>query len=381
MADSRIVGFFRSFAIWLLFAVFLIMALGAMFTSFLSGLIMLLAAGMFVPKINRLIKDKTNITITPGGRAVVALVCFGLFFYTSNKALDADRAERSAQQALVSQQKAEQALKEKRDYVSANKDAILAEMNVLTDKQDYAGATALGSKYSDAGSFEIDQALSKVAGQKAEVEKQQKKSTLLTSIASIQQGDYKSLAGTYAQLAAIDQTYQANADKFSRLATQQNREAEAREKAAAEKALRRSMGLTWNYSDGEDNMSGKPVRRAYVSSLNTVDFKFPYSGVQRATLTIRKHPRWGTSVYVAIEKGQFVCGYDDCDVRVRFSKGNALRMSASEPDDHSSNLLFISSASSFVAQARKSEKIYIEADFYQEGSRVFEFDSSDLEWK
>lgn len=56
-------------------------------------------------------------------------------------------------------------------------------------------------------------------------------------------------------------------------------------------------------------------------------------------------------------------------------------MSSSEPDDHSFKLLFIRNASSFIAQARKSDKVYIEADFYQEGRRVFEFDISDLEWK
>lgn len=381
MLDSKVGGFFKAAVMWLFFALFLVIGLGAMFTSFLSGLIMLLAACIFVPQVNRAIKDKVNIIVTPGARTVVALVCFGLFFYSSNKALDANRVQRQAQEALVNQQKAEQAQKEKYEYVAANQDAILAELNAMIARKDYSGATALGGKYSNAGSFEIDQALSKVSAQKADAEKQQRKATLLTSLSNIKQDDYNSLASTYSQLASIDQTHQANADKFSKLAEQYAQEQKAREQAASDKARRQSLGLTWNYADGEDKMSGKPVRQAYVSSINTVDFKFPYGGVQRATLTIRKHPRWGTSVYVAIEKGQFVCGYDDCDVRVRFSNGNAQRMSASEPDDHSSDLLFISNAASFIAQARKSEKVFIEADFYQEGSRVFEFDVSDLEWK
>lgn len=128
-------------------------------------------------------------------------------------------------------------------------------------------------------------------------------------------------------------------------------------------------------------MPGKTVSRAYVSSLNAVDFQFPYGGTQRATLTIRKHPRWGRSVYVSIDKGQFVCGYGDCDVHVRFAKGSAQRMSSSELDDHSSNVLFISNTSSFIGQARKSEKVFVEANFYQQGSRVFELDISDLNWK
>lgn len=381
MAESRVGSFFKSVVMWVFFALFLLVGLGAMFTSFASGLILLIAACIFVPQINRAIQAKTNFVITPGARTVVALVCLGLFFYTSNKALDADRVERQAKEAQVAQQKAEQAQKERRDYVSANKDAILAEMNGLIAKQDFAGATALGSKYSNAGSFEIDQALSKVSAQKAESDKQSKKSALLSDLAKLKPDDFKSLASTYTQLSAIDSSYQANADKFSKLDAQKNAEINAIVAAEIARNRRKSEGLAWNYSDSEDSMSGKPIRRAYVSSINTVDFKFPYSGTQRATLTIRKHPRWGTSVYIAIEKGQFVCGYDDCDVRVRFSKGNAQRMGASEPDDHSSNLLFISNASSFINQARKSDKVYIETDVYQEGSRVFEFDTSGLEWK
>ncbi|WP_256670991.1 hypothetical protein, partial [Pseudomonas sp. FSL R10-0765] len=85
--------------------------------------------------------------------------------------------------------------------------------------------------------------------------------------------------------------------------------------------------------------------------------------------------------HISLDKGQFICGYDDCYVRVRFANGKAQRMSASEPSDHSNNLLFISNASSFISQARKSDTVFIEANFYQEGSRVFEFDISDLEWK
>lgn len=381
MADSKVGTFFKTAVMWLLFAVFVIIGLAGMFTSFLSGTIMLIAACVFVPQINRSIEEKTNVTVTPGIRTVMVLGCLGFFIYTSNNAMDADHAQRQAQEAVANQQKAEQALKEKREYVATNRDAILAEMNALIAKQDYAAATALGSKYGNAGSSDIDQALSKVAAQKAEAEKQQKKTTLLASLSGLKQDDYKTQESTYAQLAAIDPSYQANADKYSKIAEQRAQEAKAREQAEAERSLKQTMGLIWDYAENEDNMSGKSVRRAYVSSLNTVNFRFPYEGTQRATLTIRKHPRWGTSVYISIDKGQFVCGYDDCDVRVRFSKGSAQRMTASEPDDHSSNILFISTASSFIGQARKSEKVFVEAGFYQEGNKVFEFDISGLDWK
>lgn len=381
MNSSKVGVFFRNVVMWLFFAVFLIIGLGSMFTSVLSGVVMLIAASFFVPQLNRLIESKTGYTITPGFRCVVVLICLGFFFYSTNSALDADRAQRSAQEVMDGEKKAERDMKAKHEYVIANKDAILAELRVLVAKQDFDGATALASKYNNAGSFEVDQELSRLSAKKAEVDKQQRKSKLLTSLGAIARDDFKGLAGAYSQIATIDPTYQVDADNYTRLAEQHAQEIKTREAAAALKERRKQMGQSWNYADGEDKMSGKSVRRAYVSSVNTVNFKFPYSGVQQAMLTIRKHPRWGTSVYLSLDKGQFVCGYDDCDIRVRFSKGSTQRMSASAPDDHSSNLLFINNTSTFIAQSRKADKVYMEADFFQEGSRVFEFDISDLEWK
>lgn len=377
VSESKVRVFFRNVLMWMLFTAFLIIGLASMFVSFLSGLIMLLAACIFVPQINRTIKDRTNITVTPGGRAIVVIVCFGIFIYTSSKAMEADQVQRTAQEALI----AEQARKENREYVTANENTILTKINDLASKQDYAAAIAFGGKYNNAGSIKIDQAMTKVSAQKGEADKQQRKSSLVASLQSIPKNNFTELASTYTQLAAIDKTYQTDADKYSKLAEQKAQEEKARKTAEAEKAYRQSMGLTWNYSVSEDSMSGKSTRHAYVSSINTVNFKFPYGGAQRATLTIRKHPRWGTSVYISLDKGQFICGYDDCYVRVRFANGKAQRMSASEPSDHSNNLLFISNASSFISQARKSDTVFIEANFYQEGSRVFEFDISDLEWK
>lgn len=120
VSESKVRVFFRNVLMWMLFIAFLIIGLASMFVSFLSGLIMLLAACIFVPQINRTIKDRTNITVTPGGRAIVVIVCFGIFIYTSSKAMEADQVQRTAQEALI----AEQARKENREYVTANENTI-----------------------------------------------------------------------------------------------------------------------------------------------------------------------------------------------------------------------------------------------------------------
>jgi hypothetical protein len=142
----------------------------------------------------------------------------------------------------------------------------------------------------------------------------------------------------------------------------------------------RRIGLKWRYDESDDQMGRGRVRRAAVNSLNEVNFDFPYGGDQRGTLTVRVHPKFGKDVILAIDKGQFLCGFDGCSVAVRFDEGKAQTFSAVGPGDHSTAALFFRGYERFVASTKKAKRVYIEAQFYQQGSRVFEFDVSDFNW-
>jgi hypothetical protein len=136
----------------------------------------------------------------------------------------------------------------------------------------------------------------------------------------------------------------------------------------------------WTYQTLQDAMVQKPIRYASVQSINELNFGFPYQGAQHATLTLRTHPRFGKNVMLRIERGQFLCGVEGCSVTVRFDVGKPQRFSVDEPSDHSTTYLFIDNYDGFLASLRKSKKIYIAAEFYQEGSPVLEFDISKLNW-
>lgn len=123
------------------------------------------------------------------------------------------------------------------------------------------------------------------------------------------------------------------------------------------------------------------IRQATVRSLNEVNFHFPYQGAQRATLVLRVHPKHGRDVILTIEKGQFLCRLDECSVAVKFDQGKPRDFVAVGPADNNTTTLFIRGYERFVAAARKAKKIYVEAQFYQEGTRVFEFDVSGLKWQ
>jgi hypothetical protein len=142
----------------------------------------------------------------------------------------------------------------------------------------------------------------------------------------------------------------------------------------------RSLGLQWSYHSGTDEMTFGTVRYAVVNSLNEVQFGFPYQGAQRASLRLRKHPRFGKDVIVTVERGQFLCHLDNCSVLVRYDEGMAWEYRATELEDRSTTALFIQGYADVVASLKKSKTVRIEAKFYQEGPRTFEFDVRNLEW-
>lgn len=153
--------------------------------------------------------------------------------------------------------------------------------------------------------------------------------------------------------------------------------AEAREAIAElEEALRKqSIGKQWRYHSSDDAMSGKSSRSASVESSNQFEFGFPYQGRQRATLTIRRHPRWGNDVIFRIERGQVLCSsYHNCRVNVRFDDGPPRRLSGNEPSDNSTETVFIPGYKDFVARLSRAKTVRVEVDIYQEGPLVAEFD-------
>lgn len=135
----------------------------------------------------------------------------------------------------------------------------------------------------------------------------------------------------------------------------------------------------WQYSEGEDKMSNQATHYATVVSSNTVNFGFPYNGEQHAILMLRKR-RGSNDVILAIEKGQFLCGITGCSVSVRFDDKPVRQFSAAEASDHSTTKLFINNERLFIAEAKKAMTIRIQAVIYQNGSPVFEFDTSGLKW-
>lgn len=135
--------------------------------------------------------------------------------------------------------------------------------------------------------------------------------------------------------------------------------------------------VQWRYSHDADGMGKGVSHEASIKSVNSVEFDFPYSGPQQATLTLRNHPRYGKDVLFSIERGQILCqSYESCVVLIRFDDEAAVRYAALSPADNSSETIFISNYRRFVQKMLKAKRVRISANIYQEGEPVFEFDVS-----
>jgi hypothetical protein len=143
-----------------------------------------------------------------------------------------------------------------------------------------------------------------------------------------------------------------------------------------------TVGKQWLYTSAEDPMSSKKTYWAAVRSSNQIELDFPYRGAQRATLTLRTHPRHGKDVIFSIEQGQLLCpSYEGCNVLVRFDEDPAVRYSANGPADNSSETLFLGNYGGFAEKMMRAKRVRIAAEIYQAGAPVFEFDVSGFDVK
>lgn len=135
----------------------------------------------------------------------------------------------------------------------------------------------------------------------------------------------------------------------------------------------------WQYETPIDNVSGKYSKTAKLQSNNLAQLDFPYNGGTFATLVVRKHPRDGKNVFVAINKGQLSCQYDNCYIALRFDDGPVIKNYVSEPSDNSNLAYFLSKTNNIISKIKNSKKMYIELTFFSQGTHTFEFNTENFD--
>lgn len=144
-----------------------------------------------------------------------------------------------------------------------------------------------------------------------------------------------------------------------------------------------ALGGQWRYQDAVDQMTGKTASYASLKSDNSLSLSSPYDGVNFGTLHVRKHPKYGTDVFVKIEKGQILCrSYDPCRIAVKFDNAAPRAFEGLSAADNSTETVFLESTGKFIAAAKKAKKILIQIPLHRGGEQVLEFTTPvELVWK
>ena len=132
---------------------------------------------------------------------------------------------------------------------------------------------------------------------------------------------------------------------------------------------------TWRLQTKQDEMDDSKSYWYSLQSDNYANFDFPYEGDSYLTITVRWMKKYGYDVLLEITDGQMVGNeYNGTNyVRVRFDGGKVQKFYYNEPNDGSSNLVFLRNAQKFIEKCKNAKDIIIEQEFYQEGVHQFKF--------
>lgn len=137
----------------------------------------------------------------------------------------------------------------------------------------------------------------------------------------------------------------------------------------------------WIYTEREDKMTSSKKYYAEIEANEVLRFNFPYDGGSIATLTLRSKGKSSQDIYLSVSKGQFKNDSDGGVIKIRFDDNVAKKYSYSNSSDGSTDIIFLDSVGSILDKIKKSKRMLIEVEFYQEGLRVIEFYTEGLKWE
>lgn len=134
----------------------------------------------------------------------------------------------------------------------------------------------------------------------------------------------------------------------------------------------------WQYSEKDDTVHNAKYKLARATSINTLNFHFPYEGTQHGYLLLRKNYDGTKDAMLIINKGQFMTSVMGGKALVRFDDSSPEDFKLLSSDDHSTTVVFFKYAANFIEKVSKAKKVYIQTAFYQEGSPTLEFNVEGL---
>ncbi len=137
----------------------------------------------------------------------------------------------------------------------------------------------------------------------------------------------------------------------------------------------------WDYSEDVDKMSNKVNYFATILSESPVALNFPYDKGSYGSLTIRKMDgRLGAVLTVNGSQFSNADVYGGT-VMIKFDEEVGRKYSYGLASDGSADFIFIENTKLLISKLKKAKTMLIEAEFYNNGNKIMEFDVKDFEWK
>ena len=135
----------------------------------------------------------------------------------------------------------------------------------------------------------------------------------------------------------------------------------------------------WVYDEYEDKMDNTKTKVASVISDNAIELKWPY-GENRFKFNVRKN-KSGTDIYITCDKCQFLTGYsNDKTYRLKVDDQSPFKVYATGASSGASDVAFLGSEATIIKKLKGSNKLIVEAEFYDDGLRTIEFITYGFEW-
>lgn len=129
----------------------------------------------------------------------------------------------------------------------------------------------------------------------------------------------------------------------------------------------------WQRDVFTDALTGKGGVAMRIESDNIESFQIPYDGGSAARFVIRRHPQYGLDAYIAIDKGQLTCDYQNCRVSWRVDDKPIRQIEVIKPADGSSNIFFLASPARLIKDLKGAKRLIVQTTIYQEGDRAWQF--------
>ena len=131
----------------------------------------------------------------------------------------------------------------------------------------------------------------------------------------------------------------------------------------------------WEKDTIYNKMAGTKTFIISTRSTNSLIFKFPYDGGSYVDLMIR-YKNNSNEIMLSINKGQFIGE----SIHVKFDNDKQEEYSLSKTTDGSSDVVFLESSKKFINRLKTAKKLMIQAEFFQEGQNIIEFDVEGFKW-